>query len=199
MTANSTNFEKQFKEIYSANIKRDGAAELLAYIQSTDFFRAPASTKFHSNYAGGLAEHSVRVYLRFQKLLELEYGAQYLEKNRESIAVIALLHDICKVNCYKTEMRNTKQNGEWVQKPFYTFDDPLPYGHGEKSVYVVSGFMRLTRDEAMAINWHMGAFDSRNLDGKFTVANAFSLFPLALIFSVADLMTSYLDEKVVKQ
>jgi hypothetical protein len=193
----ATNFEKQFREIY-AQIKRDGAAELLKYLETTDFFRAPASTKFHGNTAGGLCEHCVRVHARFLKMCEAEYGAEYVQKNAESLAVIALLHDLCKVNCYHVEQRNQKVNGEWVQKPFYAFDDPLPYGHGEKSVYVIGGFMRLTREEAMCINWHMGGFDARNLDGKFTVAGAFHLFPLSLVFHCADLMTSYLDEKVTK-
>ena len=192
--------KKQFEEIYNKNITREGAAELLAYLNSTDFFTAPASTKFHSNYAGGLVDHSVKVYERFCKLLELEYGKTWFEKpeNRESAAVIALLHDVCKVNCYKTEMRNVKISGEWVQKPYFSFDDELPYGHGEKSVYIISAYIKLSREEAFCINWHMGGFDSRNLDGKFTIAAAFTHFPLAVIFHAADLMTTYLDEKAVK-
>jgi len=192
------NFEKQFREIY-AQIKREGASELLKYIETTDFFRAPASTKFHGNMAGGLVEHCVRVYNRFYKMCESEYGAEYVKKNAESIAVIALLHDICKVNCYHVEQRNVKNDkGAWEQKPFFAFNDPLPYGHGEKSVYVIGGFLRLSREEAMCINWHMGGFDARNLDGKYTIANAFQMFPLALLFHCADLLTSYLDEKIIK-
>ena len=133
-------------------------------------------------------------------MLKLEFGEKWLDdpKNRETAAIIALLHDICKVNCYKTEMRNVKIDGEWTQKPFFAYEDPLPYGHGEKSVYIISSYMKLTREEAFAINWHMGGFDARNLDGKFTVASAFKQFPIACIFSAADLLTSYLDEKVVK-
>jgi hypothetical protein len=194
----ATNFEKQYKEIFRENIKREGGAEILKYLDTTDFFKAPASTKYHSNHTGGLCEHSVRVYERFVKMCEAEYGKDYVTKNAESLTVIALLHDICKINCYKTEMRNQKVGGEWVQKPYFAFEDPLPYGHGEKSVYIASGFMKLTREEAMSINWHMGAFDARNLDGKYTIANAFHLFPLALIFHASDLLTSYLDEKITK-
>lgn len=193
-----TNYKKQFEEIYTANIKRDGAKELLAYLDSTDFFRAPASTRFHSNFAGGLVEHTVKVYMRFKEMLEMEHDEKWVNDNIESITIIALLHDICKVNCYKTEMRNTKVDGEWVQKPFYSFEDPLPYGHGEKSVYVISAYMKLTREEAMAINWHMGAFDERNANGKFTVSNAFQMYPIAAIFFAADLLTTYLDEKILK-
>jgi hypothetical protein len=196
----ATNYKKQFEEIYATNVKREGADAMLAYLHSTDFFTAPASTKFHGNHAGGLVEHCVKVYQRFYKMLDLEYGAEWLKKpeNLESITLIALLHDICKINCYKIEMRNQKIDGEWVQKPIYVYDDALPYGHGEKSVYIISAYMKLSREEAFAINWHMGGFDPRNLDGKFTVASAFRAFPITVIFHAADMMSSYLDEKTTK-
>ena len=193
-------FKDEFEKIFKDKIKRDGADKMLEYIKTTDFFDAPASTRFHSNHAGGLVEHSVKVYRRFIKALECEYGAEWLQKpeNAESAAVIALLHDICKVNCYKTEMRNVKEGAGWVQKPYFAYDDPLPYGHGEKSVYMICGYMRLTREEAMCINWHMGAFDARNSDGKFTVSNAFGLYPIAALFHTCDFLATYLDEKIIK-
>lgn len=195
----SEEYKSEFENLFNKYIKREGADKLLAYIKTTDFFEAPASTRFHSNFAGGLVEHSVKVFKRFLKMLECEYGKDHMtESVTETAAVIALLHDLCKTNCYRTEMRNVKVGNEWEKKPYYTFEDPLPYGHGEKSVYMISGYMRLTREEAMAINWHMGGFDSRNLDGKYTISGAFTQFPIALIFHTADLMTTYLDEKVVK-
>jgi hypothetical protein len=135
------------------------------------------------------------------KILEAEYGKNYFSENpemTESAAIIALLHDICKIGCYKVEERNVKVGAEWVKKPFYGYDDPLPYGHGEKSVYMISGFMKLSREEAMAINWHMGGYDPRNDRGSYVLSEAFQKFPLALLFHVADLMTSYLDEGVTK-
>ena len=195
------NFKKEFEELFAKHIKREGADKLLEFIKTTDFFEAPASTRFHSNYAGGLCEHSVKVFKRFVKMLECEYGAAWIGKseNMETAAVIALLHDICKVNCYKTEMRNVKEGNEWVKKPYYSYDDPLPYGHGEKSVYMVSAYMKLTRDEAMAINWHMGPFDARSTtSSSMQVSTAFQLFPMVLLFHTADLLTTYLDEKIVK-
>jgi len=200
MDKTTTDFKGEYIKIFTDSIKRDGADKLLEYITTTDFFEAPASTRFHGNFPGGLVEHCVKVYKRFIKLLELEFGATWLKKteNAEAAAVIALLHDVCKVNCYKTEMRNVKEGSEWVKKPYFAYDDPLPYGHGEKSVYMICGYMKLTREEAMSINWHMGGFDVRNSDGKFTVSGAFTHFPLALIFHAADLMTSYLDEKILK-
>ncbi|MCL2229448.1 MAG: hypothetical protein FWC00_06545, partial [Firmicutes bacterium] len=133
--------------------------------------------------------------------LASEYGDKWLgdKKNLETATVIALLHDLCKIGCYKTEMRNVKENNTWVQKPYYTYDDPLPYGHGEKSVYVITGFMKLSREESFAINWHMGGFDARNGSNNYgTIAGAFKQFPMAALFHAADLLTTYLDEKCKK-
>lgn len=194
-------FKKEYEKILTENIKREGADKLLKYLKETDFFEAPASTRFHGNHAGGLVEHSIKVYQRFVKMLEAEYGEDYFKKNpdmAESAAIIALLHDICKTGYYKVEERNVKVGSEWIKKPYYAVEDALPYGHGEKSVYMISGFMKLTREEAMAINWHMGGYDDRNQKGSYILSDAFQKFPIALLFHVADLMTSYLDESVTK-
>lgn len=186
--------KEQFLDIYY-NIERDGAEELLAYLEKSDFFTAPASARQHSNFEGGLCLHSINVFKRYVKLLENEYGENWQDIiSLESATIIALLHDLCKVNNYVVEMRNVKVNGEWVQKPYYKINDTLPYGHGEKSVYMISGFMRLTREEAMAINWHMGAFDPRN-QGSSDMSDAFKKFPQAVLFHISDLEATYLDEK----
>ena len=188
--------KNEFIKIYNENIKREGAKALLDWLLTTDFFIAPASTKFHSCHESGLLEHSLNAYKRFKKLLISEYGENYSEKiSEESIALIALLHDICKVNMYKQEMRNVKVDGNWIQVPYYTVEDTLPYGHGEKSVYMISGFMRLTREESMAINWHMGGFDTRVLGGSYSLSSAFYSYPIALLFHSADVQATYLDEK----
>ncbi len=185
----------EFIKIYTETIKREGADKLLEWLESTDFFTAPASTKFHSNIEGGLCEHSVNVYKRFLSLIKQEYGENFEEKiSRESIAIIALLHDLCKTNYYAVEFRNVKVDGEWTKQPYYTVKDNLPYGHGEKSVYMIGGFMRLTRLEAMAINWHMGGFDQRVMGGSYAISEAFYMFPEALLFHIADLEATYLDE-----
>lgn len=187
--------KNKFLEIFRENIKRPGSEEFLDWLQKTDFFTAPASTKFHSAYQGGLCQHSINAYNRFIKLLNSEYGEDWQKViSQESVAIIGLLHDICKVNCYKVEYRNVKENGEWVQKPVYVVDDQLPYGHGEKSVYIISGYMHLSREEAMAINWHMGGYDMRVKGGSYSLSDAFYKFPIALIFHTADLMATYLDE-----
>lgn len=189
--------KEEFIKIFNDNIKREGAQNLLEYILSTDFCSAPASTKFHSSHSGGLLEHSINTYYRFKKIILQEYGENYNEKiSDESIAIISLLHDVCKINTYKEELRNVKVDGAWTQVPYYTVDDALPYGHGEKSVYMISGFMKLTREEAMAINWHMGGFDTRVMGGSYSMSNAFYKYPVALLFHIADVEATYLDENI---
>ena len=191
--------KEEFVEIFTTHIKRDGAKELLDFILLTDFFTAPASTRFHSAYAGGLAEHSIKVYKRLLMLVQNEYGENWQDTiSAESVAICGLLHDVCKINTYKVEMRNTKENGVWVQKPYFTTEDPMPYGHGEKSVYMVNGFMRLTREEAMAINWHMGPYDMRVKGGSFALSDVFYLYPTAMLMYMADLQAAYLDETTEK-
>ncbi|WP_295216321.1 HD domain-containing protein [Ruminococcus sp.] len=184
---------EEFIAVYQENITRRGAGRLLEWLDSdaSDFFTAPSSTRFHGAYEGGLVEHSLNVYeclkdyLARPRTREL-YGMDYTS---ETIAVTALLHDICKVNFYAVDYRNAKnEQGVWERVPYYTIRDTLPYGHGEKSVYMIQGFMRLTREEAFAIRYHMGF--SGNED-KNSVGRALEMFPLALAVSVADMEASY--------
>lgn len=187
--------KKEFIDIFTSNIKRDGSKELLDYLQKSDFFVAPASSQFHSAYEGGLVEHSINVYNRFKSALLNEYGEQYSDRiSDESVAICGLLHDICKVDTFKIDMRNKKVDGNWVQVPYYTVEDGLPYGHGEKSVYIISGFMRLTREEAMIINWHMGGFDARVKGGAYGLSDAYYKYPTAVLFHTCDMLATYLDE-----
>ena len=187
--------KEEFIEIFKRHITRPGADALLDYlVNKSDFFTAPASARYHSAYEGGLCEHSVNVYhclvdyLDRARVQEL-YGLEYTD---ESIAIVALLHDLCKIGCYKPGTRNVKDaNGKWQSVPTYTFDDPLPYGHGEKSVYIANGFIRLSREEAMAIRWHMGF--SGPEDNRM-VGQALSKYPLAFALSTADMEASYFLE-----
>lgn len=191
--------KERFLEIYRANITREGGEALLDYLLSaqSDFFRAPASTRFHGNYEGGLCEHSLNVYDCLKAYMERDrvrnvYG---FAAGAESIAIVSLLHDLCKVNIYKPSTRNVKdEKGNWQRVPCYEFDDQLPYGHGEKSVYIISGYMKLTREEAFAIRYHMGY--SVNDDPK-NVGAAFEKFPLAYALSVADSEATYFLEKKI--
>lgn len=184
--------KQEFLDLAKTNIKRDGIEDLLKWLVSTDFFEAPASTKFHSAEAGGLCMHSINVYKRLVKLATEEFGEENI--NLETLTIVSLFHDICKCCYYKVEMRNVKEDGVWVQKPFYTVDDALPYGHGEKSVYILNGYIRLTREEALAINWHMGGFDRRVMGGDFTLEKAYYKYPLSVLVHISDIMATYLDE-----
>ena len=187
--------EERFISIFKEKIHREGADRLLDYLCSDncDFFTAPASTRYHGSYPGGLLEHSLNVYdclcdyLARPRVREI-YGLSFTE---ESIAIVSLLHDLCKVNFYKESTRNVKENGVWKSVPYYTIEDELPYVHVDKSVYIISGFMRLTRDEAFAIRYHMGF--SGNEDNN-TVGAAFAKFPLAVALATADLEAAYFVE-----
>ena len=187
--------KQKFITLFTENVKREGAEKLLEWLQTTDFFTAPASTKCHYACEGGLCAHSLHVYNRFMALVRSEYGEDWEQQiSHETIVLLALLHDICKVNTYKVDYKNVKVDGNWVQQPYYTVEDNLPYGHGEKSVYIINGFLRLTREEAMAINWHMGGFDARVRGGSYSLADAFYKYPLCVLLHVSDLMATYLDE-----
>jgi hypothetical protein len=188
--------KEEFIEIFKENIHRDGAEALLDYLENkSDFFTAPASARYHGSYAGGLCDHSVNVYhcladyLARDRAQEL-YGLEY---SPETIALVSLLHDACKIGCYKTSTRNVKgADGKWTSVPSFQFEDPLPYGHGEKSVYIVNGFVRLSREEAMAIRWHMGF--SGTEDAR-TVGQALQQYPLAFALATADMEASYFLER----
>lgn len=187
----------RFIEIYQENIQREGAAELQGYLLRSDFFTAPASTKFHLSRAGGLCEHSIHVYERLLSLCEGEAARNpnFKMPSCETIAIIGLLHDLCKIDFYKVGEKNVKnENGVWEKQSFYTIDEGLPYGHGEKSVYIASGFMRLTREEALAIRYHMGFSSNEFRGGDQSVGKAFERFPLAVLTHIADLEATYLDE-----
>ena len=188
---------EEFLQIYEKYITRPGADKLLEWLRRSDFFVAPASTRFHLARPGGLVEHSVHVFRRLRRLYisELKNGEMPTNDEEEKIAIIGLLHDICKVNFYSVQKRNRKNaNGEWEQYDAYFVEDPLPYGHGEKSVYIVSAFMKLSREEAMAIRWHMGFSDDNFRAGGYSVGNAFEKYPLAVIAHMADLEATYFDE-----
>ena len=190
--------KEEFIKVYTETIKRAGSKELLEYLVKSDFFTAPASTNGHCSKIGGLAEHSLNVYYRLKKLIKNEYKKES-PYSEETIALCGLLHDVCKINYYKVEERNVKEDGKWVQRPFYSVDDQLPYGHGEKSVYIINGFLRLTREEALAINWHMGGFDARNLGNPYSMGESFKRYPLCLWTHLADMGATYFDENTALQ
>ena len=185
-----------FLQIYRDNIHREGSDALLDYLEhKSDFFTSPASARFHGSYPGGLCEHSVNVYRCLEAYLERErvrelYGLDY---SPETVALVSLLHDVCKIGCYRGGTRNVKgPDGKWQSVPTFFYEDKLPYGHGEKSVYILSGYLKLAREEAMAIRWHMGFSGDED---KRLVGQAFQQYPLAFALSVADMEATYFLEK----
>ena len=187
--------KEDFLNIFDNCIKREGFEKLREYLIGSDFFSAPASSKFHCAYEGGLCDHSVNTYYRLLKNVIAEYGDNWKDKiSEETVAICGLLHDLCKIDFYKVDFRNVKENGEWVKKPYYAKEEALSFGHGEKSVYIINGFIRLTREEAIAINWHMGGYDARVKGGDNSIGEAYAKFPLAVLLHVSDLQATYIDE-----
>lgn len=189
--------ENKFKQIFTENVKRDGAEKLLEFIDKSDFFRAPSSTRFHCSYPGGLCEHSLNVYNCLKDFMSRDIVKNKYEINitEEKIAIVSLLHDLCKINTYSQSMRNKKnENGVWEQVPFYEFKEKFSFGsHGGKSIVIIQEFMRLKPDEQVAINCHMGAYD--RMPGDFSLNNAYAQFPLALALHVADVESTVILEK----
>lgn len=177
------------------DVTRDGVDELLAFLERTDFYTAPSSTKFHNAFKHGLLYHSLNVYHVLVDLVKRYASGEYSD---ETVAIVGLLHDLCKVNFYKLEPRNRKIDGEWRSVLEYVVDDKLPLGHGEKSVIMIQRFFELNGFEALAINWHMGSFDARasNYVGTSQLAQALGSCKLVTLLHTADLIASNVYEVV---
>ena len=153
---------EEFLQIFRQHVTRPGSEKLLDWLDhKTDFFSAPASTRFHGACTGGLC-----------------------------------MHDLCKANYYKAGTRNVKNEttGQWERVPSYSVEDLFPYGHGEKSVFLIERFMKLKVEEAVAIRWHMGGFDDAARGGCFAISEAYDKYPLAVKLHIADLEATYLME-----
>lgn len=149
------NNKELFLDICNKNIHRPGIDKLLSWLEKGDFYTAPASSRFHLSEPGGLLTHSINVYNEMKRLCNTY--AEFTCPSEESIAIMALFHDLCKVNMYKPDTRNVKIDGVWTAVPTYTIEEKFPFGgHGSKSVFIIQQFMVLTAEEAQAINCHMG-------------------------------------------
>ena len=187
-----SSYQEEFEEIFRSKVTREGSAAYLEWLSKTDFFTAPASTKFHCACPCGLVQHSVSVY---RTMVERYFDPE--TDSEESFAICGLLHDVCKAQFYKEGTRNVKneQTGAWEKKPYYMIEDSFPYGHGEKSVFLIERFLRLKTSEAIAIRWHMGGFDDAARGGSFAISQAYDRYPLAVKLHLADLESTYLREK----
>ena len=185
-------YQEEFEEIFRSKVTREGSAAFLEWLSKTDFFTAPASTKFHCACPSGLVQHSISVY---RTMVERYFDPE--TDSEESFAICGLLHDVCKAQFYKEGTRNVKneQTGAWEKKPYYMIEDSFPYGHGEKSVFLIERFLRLKTSEAIAIRWHMGGFDDAARGGNFAIRQAYDRYPLAVKLHLADLESTYLREK----
>ena len=179
-----------FCDTFRREFSRCDLTRLLNWLEQTDFFTAPASRNNHSGCRGGLAFHSLCVYY----LMRERY--QPSENERGSFAICALLHDLCKAAFYVESTRNVKneQSGQWEKVPFYKIEDQFPMGHGEKSLWLIERFIKLTADEAIAVRWHMGGFDDAVKGGSFSLSQAYAKYPLALKLHLCDMESSYLIE-----
>ena len=187
-----SSYQEEFEEIFRSKVTREGSAAFLEWLSKTDFFTAPASTKFHCACPCGLVQHSVSVY---RTMMERYFDPE--TDSEESFAICGLLHDVCKAQFYKEGTRNVKneQTGAWEKKPYYMIRSARLYGHGEKSVFLIERFLRLKTSEAIAIRWHMGGFDDAARGGSFAISQAYDRYPLAVKLHLADLESTYLREK----
>lgn len=191
----------EFLQIFTERVTRDYADTLLAWlVNETDFFEAPASTKRHGAHPGGLVEHSLNVYNRLREIAcrdILKGGPGFLdEETEETVAVLALLHDVCKANSYHMETKRRRTpGGVWEDYQAYTFRNPLPLGHGEKSLFLIERHMDLTNEEALAIRWHMGAYDAAAKADTRDLGAATAMTPWVWRLQEADMCATWVDER----
>lgn len=173
---------------------RTGIENVIKYLEETDFFVAPASTRFHGNYDGGLAEHSLNVY----KLLKVKNEQFDLGLSQETMAITALLHDVCKINLYHAATKNRKnpKTLKWESYKGYGYEDNFPIGHGEKSVIQLMHFIRLKKQEIIMIRWHMGGYEDKSQLNNLSAA--WNMHPAATALHTADLESSYILEEHVE-
>lgn len=185
---------------------RNGMEGLIEWIRKSDFYTAPASTRYHSCHEGGLLEHTLNVIdCLLAKYDNPTWMKALKEIDKKSAIIAAGTHDICKANFYGSELRNKKiysdtgtksdSNGrfDWVTVPSYIIDDQAPFGHGEKSVMIAQQFINLKRAEMYAIRWHMGFTEPK--ENWNTLSTAIRQYPFILALHEADLEATYLLEK----
>lgn len=177
--------------------ERDGIDKLADYLSdSTDFFTAPASTRFHNNFSGGLAQHCLNVYENFKSLLEIKG----IEMSEDSIIICALLHDLCKCNTYVVETRNRKnEQGQWEKYNIWATnkDVDIPLPHSSRSIAIIRKFIKLSIKEQLTIFYHMGPYGGEDYEYRNMLKAANEKYPQTVLFYVADTIASYLDEETV--
>ena len=192
-----------FLAVYNSSVnRREGAVAMLKWLErETDFFTAPASTNKHLAQPGGLVIHSLNVYKRLLEITARDVfggtdGALLAEDMVETVAVLGLLHDVCKVGVYhQTDPFKAAAEGKLATMDPYEFRDPFPLGHGEKSLYLITRHMALTEEEALAIRWHMGAYDDAVKGGSRSMVEAMNMTPWVWRLQEADMCAAWIDER----
>ena len=183
---------EQFENLLKST-NRLGIDNLLAFIHKSDFYTAPASTRYHLSCEEGLLTHSLNVYNTLKEKMEQPIWKQF-EYSDETIIIVSLLHDLCKTFFYKKDFRNKKnEQGVWEKIPCYVVEDKIPYGHGEKSVMMIEEYIKLTPIERYAIRWHMGFSEPK--ENYNALGAAIAKYPLVLALSESDLEATYILEK----
>ena len=188
-----------------AKVNRPGVDKLMEYIRKSDFYTAPASTKYHLACESGLLQHSLNVLDALRGLLTpadtqmttwhyTTAGRAVETISDECVIIMALLHDICKTHFYGISTRNAKneKTGKWEKVPFYTVDDKMPLGHGAKSAMIIKQYMELTSMETYAIWWHMGF--NGNMENDTCVGLAIEKYPIVLALQTADMQAAKIME-----
>lgn len=176
-------------------VERPGVDELLAWLEGTDFYSAPASTRFHGSYPGGLVYHTLNVVYELRELVRF-YDIKDI--SNESIVIVALAHDFCKINIYQETMVNVppqrSKSGKWEQQLGYKKNEILKLGHGAKSLSILQNFIKLEDYEKEAIFWHMGAYDTGTLSSIHDLYDVFKENKLAFLLHMADMVATYITE-----
>lgn len=174
--------------------KREGIEDLISFLEKSDFFTAPSSTRFHGAFKGGLLVHSLNVYNKFMELKNSNIFPLADIEDETSYVICPLLHDICKTYFYVEDTRNVKnkETGKWEQVPYYTIDDKIPYGHGEKSVMMIEQYIKLKPYERMAIRFHMGFSEPKELWNA--LGAAYDKYPFAMMLHFADMLAVHVLE-----
>ena len=197
MSCNVEAQRKDFIDIVCNNIHRDGICDLMDYLDESGFYESPASTKYHGSYKGGLVEHSVNVYYCLQDMLKYIFPDNPDKYTKETIAIVSLFHDLCKIGKYKPCLRNVKdpETGKWETVECFEYNQKhQPEGHGPGSVYRVMRYIQLTEEEIQAIHWHMGGFDLSQYNTVGDMGNTFQRNTLAFALHMADMMATYAIE-----
>lgn len=174
--------------------ERAGVEDMLKWLDTTDFYSAPASTRYHGSYPGGLVQHTLNVAYELKQLVDF----YEVEIPKDSILICALGHDFCKINTYKETIVNVPpqrtKSGKWEQQQGYKKDEYLKLGHGAKSLSTLQDFITLKDYEKEAIYWHMGAFDLGQYNNINDLSKTFEENPLAFLLHIADMCVTYIIE-----